>query len=89
MQRDIRGTAQGVPERSTNHAVGDDVAKRVDALSIGFKAGKSEPSGLRYVDGTDQRSVHLQAIPYAEALKDAPAGIAERGRALIEARLRG
>jgi hypothetical protein len=89
MQCDVRGAAQAVPECSADHAIGDDVAKRIDALRVRVEAGKAEPPGLRYVDGTDCRRLPPQAIPYAETLKDAPAGVTERGRALIEARLRG
>src|SRR6185437_9752769 len=77
------------PQRRADAPVGRHVAEGIDPLRGGLEAREAEAPGLGDVDGADRGRLRRDVAPHAEALENAPAGVAERGGALIEARLRG
>src|SRR6185437_6348123 len=81
--------AEAAPQRRADHSVGDDVTERIDPVLVGPQARESEPPCIGDVDGADRRGFTRHLIPDAQALEYSTARIAERCRALIEARLCG
>ena len=81
--------SEAPPQRRSDHPVGNDIAERLDALLARAEPRAAEPAGIGDVNGADLGRLGREAIPDAEPLEDAPAGVSERRGALIETRLRG
>ena len=88
-QRQPGGPLEALPQRRAEEAVGHHVAERLDPLLARLQAREAEMSGIRDVDRADRAGPRRDRLPHPEGCEDAPAGIAQRGGALIEARLLG
>src|SRR5947199_249690 len=86
-QCEFRRAAEPLPERRPDGAVGDDITEGIDPLLGGIEPREPEAPRLRDVDDPDGGGFGSERAPAAEALEDAAARVAERGGALIEARL--
>src|SRR5207302_7100499 len=86
-QCETRRAAQPLPERRPDCAVGDDITDGIDPLLGGVEPREPEAPRLRDVDDPDGGGLGSERAPATEALEDAAARVAERGGALIEARL--
>ncbi len=80
--------AQRLPQHVPRCRLLTGVAEGIELVLRGVQAREAEVAGIGDVDLADRRGVRGDRVPHAEGLEDAPRAVAERGGALIEARLR-
>src|SRR6185437_16481919 len=85
---DARKLAKPLPECGADDAIWRHIAECLDTLLACIETRESKSARIGDVDRPDGRGVRRNALPDTERVKDSSTCVAERRRALIEARMR-